>query len=192
MPECLLWMRRPTPGLLPSKYVAPSWSWAALNGPVSTYFPKGIKGRLESVVVHDCHTKTSKESPFSAVEEGAHLIITAVLVPQTLTGRRKGKSRRKQFHIRNYVDDEEVGLSIYDFAHEKTRDVSGLLLGWEEDGSGDSEYDNLRNKSERALPYYWRNLCGLLVCRVGNVENAYERIGYFELTKIQPGKRCRF
>jgi len=70
------YVKAPKPLFL-STYRAPSWSWAALDGPVSPHFDKGIY----DVKVLDLHVITGSDPTIDVTD--AHLRLTARIVPAT-------------------------------------------------------------------------------------------------------------
>lgn len=101
-----------------SKYLARSWSWASVNGPIDYYWLDfGVNRDLESVVVHGYHIQTSKESSYGAVKEGAYLTLTAPLAPLQQSANLKGEFQEKTYYeFSDPKSDDEGAECSFDLA----------------------------------------------------------------------------
>lgn len=186
MPECLLW-QRDTGSLLqkPSRYLAPTWSWASLNGCID-YGLIGLEyNRMcspDSVVFYNVKVQASEESPYGEVQEGGCLKLQAPLMPLTAVLPYADEGLQADFKIAHPEDYGRRVKGNLDLGREDERDVFGLILtcgywtGYREDPNP--------SKVELCNCEY---MYGLIVCQCGRSPNGYERIGFFQIDELRKG-----
>lgn len=80
------------PQARPKQYIAPSWSWAAVNCPVNWQAHTGFDRDIQAEVVH-AHCKLKTADPFGAVSDGSLTVRGALVRRQwaykDITGRRQ-------------------------------------------------------------------------------------------------------
>lgn len=144
------------------EYVAPTWSWASVAGPISydcTFNPKTPSPVKFALKILDIDVQTSTNDPFSAVKH-AVLTCTAGLLPGVLQMNDSPSSDRPDYAV---INDNGIGIGEMDFdvPQEKfDEDVTIVFcvhLGGEYESS---DYGP-----------------ALVVLPTGNKENEYRRVG---------------
>ena len=80
MPQNLAWTPMPYRGRLPPTYRSPSWSWAAIDGPVPTSVPYYVDDPRPLVAIDSCTIQSATGSRFGPIT-GAELQLRGRLVP---------------------------------------------------------------------------------------------------------------
>lgn len=130
LPGALLWRgatHRSNPLSTPPVYRAPSWSWAAVDGPIT--FNKGVGGNKLEILDVVCHHEYP--GSFSSVTTGwidAHGLMRRVW-PVGRTIEDKPKGLRCQPEGKGKVQDDEMWYADFDNAHiEKLKEFEIFLL----------------------------------------------------------------
>jgi hypothetical protein len=80
MPQNLAWTPMPYRGRLPPTYRSPSWSWAAIDGPVPISVPHYAENPTPLVAIETCTIRSATGSRFGPIT-GAELRLRGLLVP---------------------------------------------------------------------------------------------------------------
>ncbi|KAG6365431.1 hypothetical protein INS49_007042 [Diaporthe citri] len=139
------------------EYVAPTWSWASVAGPISyvhTSAPESAESAEYALKVLDIHVQTSTNDPFGAVTH-AVLTCTAALVPGALWA-----------------------TSSYDYC---VKTADGVSVGVMDFDAPQEKYD--REGVEVVFCIKFASIGhgpGLAILPTGNRENEYRRVGWME------------
>ena len=112
----LCWRLAGEDGILPSKYVAPSWSWAALQGEV-IHYAVATKDFVPALEFESNHIILEKsESIFGKVTQGSHVVVSAPMEAMNLIYTLSSLTLPDKTHflapdIRG-VDEDEFFVSI--------------------------------------------------------------------------------
>lgn len=169
----------------PSEYLAPSWSWAALNGSIQWRNERHHK-ILEGVVIKDFNMRLLGSNQFGRLKEGCSLTIVGpfmLLRPWQSTNQ---STETKQYARATYravnceSQDQEIWCH-FDHPNAKPREVAGLLLA--------AKFSRLRapagglpyapSELAKLEPRNWRVLLGILVAPVEGNGSRYKRVGFF-------------
>ena len=151
----------------PTTYVAPSWSWLSVDGPICLELREIAHTFLE---ILNIETTLSNNNPFGTLKSGriqARGWLSAVTWKHEKAETHTGKLRSICGHSCNMI-----GLLIMDTASEKEKVVC-LPVGSDE---GSNEGGN------EGLVY------GLVLAQTGDKDNEYRRIGIFRLNKYGIGR----
>lgn len=202
MPNCLLWETSQTGPPL-SEYIAPSWSWAAVNGPIA-YPPKSQCSKyimLPQVKFLGYHIQTDVENPYGRLTEPACLKLKAPLRLLSLSNQKKAdgsiffhfaKSSIAGMIINGRIDRAYTGKTetfglILTYTTETTPKPSASMVVWT------GTVPVRRSNQPTANPYggnkpkearLWRSLHGLLLCRAEAFANGFERVGVFHFNLL--------
>lgn len=175
----------------PSQYLAPSWSWAALNGPVE-YMGHG---RMEYDLLSSneplgYNIKTSPENPYGQVDEGGFLELLVHLAPlQPATQMDRGIKGRLYFEL---VTQEHKGTNsevwcTFDLPHYDELDIYALILAYEFEVPRPgapipgNPVPYSQEETAKLEPRNWTGLYGILICPTKHSRSSYRRVGSFEM-----------
>ena len=192
MASGMLWFRGWPELKKPSEYLAPSWSWASLNGRSLIYDDQPSKIILPHAVLRKCYVDKS-DDPHRAIKPGwLELCAPVVKLIQHRERATDGWWFNYDNHDRAFrfahldVPDiemndhgDEVGLwgfghctkgnyetrGVFDLAHNGRTEILGLFLMFSHDKAGFSVNDEDRISSQTAQqdPLHWSSLYGILV-----------------------------
>ncbi|KAJ6441087.1 Activating signal cointegrator 1 complex subunit 2 [Purpureocillium lavendulum] len=192
LPLGLLWQRANVfadPGPRSQPPIAPSWSWAAINGPVKILVPlKGPRRNPEftetyAKVEEVCCIPVGKDERGQVCTEKSHITLSAELVEVPLG--LPGSGRRSWFPIKKAIakgaKPERGSLAVKNGDGEVVRfdpdyqlcDNSGVWH-W-----GEDEILYLAKIAKSSGDYYW------LALRRAEEESTYERVGVIENSDAQ-------
>ena len=181
----------------PSEYLAPSWSWASLNGGTLGYtyvFPKII---LPDVVFRKCHLEYKNDDTHGAIRSGwLDLSAPVVKLVQSRLQHRLSFDDAALDMALEFVnlgipdiamnghedeDGDDVTRGVFDLAHKDRTEILGLLLMFSHrEGRISSEY-----AQEDSFHWFW--LYGILI-EYSKKRMAYKRVGYFEAIRLKAGR----
>ena len=179
----LLWYRRDySSSSLPEKWRAPTWSWAALNGPVKYIDTIGrvlpvrrtntLETRTSGAAINDIHVQVleSFTQPAGANQFGeivkAHLRLRGYLLPVQLTrGASRGHGNRFEFRYFGWTRNAVPFHADYE-----------LELNEE---SGTKGHGKICGYLLRLITDEDSHECALVLRKVEEEEETYERIGMF-------------
>jgi hypothetical protein len=179
----------------PSKYVAPSWSWAALNGPVY-YESSGWNVPLKSVKYLSYHINTSPDNPYGQVGDGGYIKLQAHVValkPAKVNDRKNKRGShldimgltkgRLFFEFEHPKHERKEVWCWFDLAYEKQRPLFGLILHYgSRNKMGMSRHQRQDQEQAKVILRYCEDLYGILVCRIAHAPlglDSFERVGCF-------------
>ena len=217
MASGMLWFRGIAAELnKPSKYLAPSWSWASLNGWTLIYEDQPAKIALPDVVFRECHLEyESADNPNGAIKSG-WLNLSAPVVnlikreaPERWRVDNEGLETALGFaHL--HVPDIEMNdredeverwrsrrstkgnfktRGVFDLMHKDHTEVLGLFLMFCHDKAGFSvdEGDRISSQIAQKDSLHWSSLYGILV-EYSKKRRAYKRVGYFKAIRLEAGE----
>jgi len=178
-----------------SKYVGPSWSWAAFKGRVSwpiTDAERSSSGQippLDTVRVIDCNIRLAHpDNPFGQVLEGTSLTLWAHPVELRRTGEKVGKLTDiyslSAIPSAGKISCDTTKLRAdcdFDTNYSKPHDVLGLFLAAGRIPMQDRRMDNGVEVWCETPTLNWTELFGILVSTLGSDSrvNGYQRVGSF-------------
>ena len=190
MASGMLWFRGIAELNMPSTYLAPSWSWASLNGPSLIYEDQPAKIILPNAVFRECYVDKSDDT--DRASKPGWLDVSAPIVkliqrdvPDRWMSNDYDLDRAFRFaHLdvpdveRNDIGDGVEGWSfrrstkgnyetrsVFDLAHKDRTEILGLFLMFSYDKAGSSMDDGDGISSQTAQQYSsnWSSLYGILV-----------------------------
>ena len=210
MASGMLWFRGCAAELnKPSAYLAPSWSWASLNGPSLIYEAQPARIALPNALFR------KSDDPHGAIELGWLDLSTPVVklvqreAPDGWGADDDGLDTALGFAHLNVPDiemnDHEHGVErwpfrrgtkgnfetrgIFDLAHKDRTEILGLFLMFSHDKAGFSveESDRLSSQIAQKDPLHWSSLYGIIV-EYSKKRMAYKRVGYFKAMRLEAGE----
>ena len=193
----------------PSEYLAPSWSWASLNGGTLRYSSSRPMYTLPDVVFRECHLEYKNDDTHGAIRSG-WLDLSAPVVKLVL----------RKYQFKEWFDDAALDMAlefvklgipdiamnghkdgderwylatrgVFDLAHKDRTEILGLLLMYTHRKAMFDEYgeDRGRISSQDAQEdtLNWCRLYGVLV-EYSKKRLAYKRVGYFEAMRLKAGE----
>ncbi|KAM6511157.1 hypothetical protein FALCPG4_016158 [Fusarium falciforme] len=177
LPENLLfYWNNPT---CPTQYLAPSWSWASLNGQVEwldTFFAG--YDLLNGVAVVDCDMKLASDNQYGQVMEGSSITISGPLIklrPRVSTNQEE-TFHRKPYEVLEGVCKGQTLWCRLDLPHAQPAEVLGMLLATGQDSA--SAYRGLVDLS----------VVGIALAVAEGSEGGYKRVGVFGKNSITQDK----
>ncbi|CZR57368.1 uncharacterized protein PAC_07257 [Phialocephala subalpina] len=179
----------------PSRYLAPSWSWASLNG--ATYHPLAVIENtanwspIKIVKFNNVHLEgaTPSDGGFMGVQPGSHLSLSAPLLAiKSGTGKKNyfGAVDEMIFPFHNVPDENLLGTALLDLPGKLDDEILAVPLiisaakdfyaGWKDHETAQG------NKRVR--------FAGILIKRSDGLEEGYERVGMFQ-TSASSDKAAR-
>ena len=216
MASGLLWYRGCASELdKPSAFLAPSWSWASLNGHL-IYDDQPAKVKLADVAFHDCELERELGKPYGAVKSGwLHLSAPIVKLhqcdaPDSWRSYDDGLETAFKFaHLDgplmvatdNSDEDEERDpydttgnfetRGILDLIHEDHTDFLGLLLMFSSDKNDFGSKNRISSQEALDDPLHWSTLYGILIEKFSMDPPAYKRVGYFSAMRLEAGEAAQ-
>ena len=215
MASGMLWFRGRAAELnKPSEYLAPSWSWASLNGWTLIYEDQPAKIALPNVLFRECRLecKSDDDDPYGAITSGWLDLSAPVVklvqreVPDRWMFDDDGLDMALGFvHLGIGVNDhgDEVERwpsrrstkgnfetrGVFDLAHKDQTEVLGLILMFSHDKAGFSveEGDRISSQTAQNDSVQWSSLYGILV-EYSKKRTAYKRVGYFQAMRLEAGE----
>ena len=198
MASGMLWFRGRAAELnKPSEYLAPSWSWASLNGWTLAYEDQPTKMTLPNVVFRECYLESKNDDKRGAIRTGWLDLSAPVVklvqreVPKSWTFHDYGldmalgfvhldvpdvgmndhedEVERDRFSTRGYFETR----GVFDLAHKDRAEILGLFLMFSHD-----KVDYLMEETD---------LYGILV-EHSQKRMAYKRVGYFRAMRLEAGE----
>ena len=213
MASGMLWFRGCVAELTePSAYLAPSWSWASLNGPIINYEDHPAKITLPYAVFRKCHLEhKSIDDPHGAIISG-WLDLSAPVVklvqreaPDRWSSFDDGLNRAFGFadldvftiEMDNDEDEVEPWLwpfrrgnyetrGVFDLAHKDNTEILGLFLMFSHSRTVFSG-GKIDSQTAQQDPLNWSSLYGILI-EYSNKRLAYKRVGYFKAMRLAAGE----
>ena len=176
LPQALLWTCQ---GQRVQEWRAPSWSWASMDGWVSSeqfHHHSGIWRKLESVTIKEVHTATAEESPYGAVT-AAWMKLKAPVLPTF----RKTRSFSARFLPEDVLSNGPQVWSLLP-------DLQGFRVWPELDiheaGNGVHFAIPLMIEPSDSDTVDKNQIHGLLVQETGDSKSSYRRTGTFTSDKL--------
>ncbi|KAE8450992.1 hypothetical protein EG329_005432 [Mollisiaceae sp. DMI_Dod_QoI] len=192
MPSGLLWAAEGTDEgetsklKKPLKYLAPTWSWASLNG--ATYYPLAVientagYAPVRSVTFNDVHLEGATDGGYMGCQPGTYLSISAPLLKiksGTVKKNYFGAVDEMIFPFPELPDENLLGTALLDLPDKIDDDIIAFPMmvsaakrfyaGWHD--------------HETAQPNNRVNFVGLLIRRMkDDGVDTYERVGMFKTT----------
>ena len=215
MASGMLWFRGRAAELnKPSEYLAPSWSWASLNGWSLIYQDQPTKIILPNAVFRECYVDKS-DGPHRAIKPGWLDLCAPVVkliqheAPDRWWFNHDNHDRAFRFphldvpdiEMNDHGDEvERCGFDhstkgnyeargVFDLTHNDRTEILGLFLMFSHDKAGFPVEDGDRINSQTAQQdsLHWSSLYGILV-EYSKKQQAYERVGYFKAMRLEAGE----
>lgn len=154
--------------IIPSEYLAPSWSWAAMNGPVKWKLFNSFSSTypLDTICVVDSDMKMDTDNPYGRVKKGSSLTIRVHLaVMRTCMGSKRHVERDPIFNF-EFAYGHHRGRNVscwFDIPQVQPDEVVGCMIAYE------SDYGKR----------VWTALRGILLAPMEGYLDSYKRVGYF-------------
>ena len=173
----------------PTEYIAPSWSWASVNGRIETLDSNHVIARiglkqLPPVSFDNYHLETVTSNSFGQLREGGWLTLTAPLIPLGVIEVLREEHPHASFAIANAEETKRTPIldaDDLDFPDEEIGEIYALVLAYEL-----NLYDTVHHigqvdfKSDAGLENR-RRIWGILVRKIDLSSNNYERVGCLEV-----------
>lgn len=190
----------------PSEYLAPSWSWASLNGRTFNRPFETDKITLPDVLFRECYLEYKSDDPHGAIKSG-WLDLSAPVVK--LVQReceysplvyKDGLDTAFEFpsldvryvEIDDDGDDLERGQAsfydiwgAFDLRHKARKEALGLVLTFSYGKDGHSSYTELKDF------LHCTSLYGILI-EYSKKRQTYKRVGYFMVMDLEAGEAIPF
>ena len=214
MASGMLWFRGCAAELnKPSEYLAPSWSWASLNGRSLIYEDQPAKIILPNAVFRECYVDKSNGS--HRVINPGWLDLSAPVVkliqreaPDRWRFHNNGLDRAFRFahldipdiEMNDHGDELERWAfrntkgnyetrGVFDLAQNDRTEILGSFLMFSHDKAGflvDDE-DRISGANAQKDFSHWSSLYGILV-EYSEKQQAYKRVGYFKAMRLEAGE----
>lgn len=190
----ICWVTTSPPPKRPDYYIAPSWSWASVIGPITFpdtgypdpgyVLPFPSPQTLDSVVYHDCQVHYQGSNSYGKVDSG-WVRLEAPLV-SIARASHSGAGDRNWFDVGGIKDREERANVCFDFGNEneKAGDLWALFL-MRAENRGEIERRHAEDVMltgliiRRAL-HPSSYVCNQAIMQTGR-SKVYERVGFFTL-----------
>ena len=214
MASGMLWFRGRAAELnKPSKYLAPSWSWASLNGWTLAYLDQPAKITLPDVVFRECPLDYRNVDRRGAItggwldlsapvvklvqskvpnswkfdNEGLDVALEYVhfAVPDIGMNDHEEEVERDRFSTRGYFETR----GVFDLAHKDRAEILGLFLMFSHNKVHYSlaRGDRISIQTAQKDPLQWSELYGILI-EYSKERMAYKRVGYFKAMRLEAGE----
>ena len=187
----------------PSEYLAPSWSWASLNGRTFNRPFETDKITLPDVLFRECYLEYKSDDPHGAIKSG-WLDLSAPVV--------KLVQRECQYSPLVYKDDLDTAFGFpsldvrdiemdddgddlkkgqydtwgaFDLGHKDRTEALGLVLTFSYGRDGHSFHTELKDF------LHCTSLYGILI-EYSKKRQAYKRVGYFMVMDLEAGEAIQF
>lgn len=216
MASGMLWFRGHIAELKkPSQYLAPSWSWASLNGRTIIYEDQAPKITLTDVVFGECCLECATGNRYGTIKSGwLDLSAPVVKLVQQEAPARWGvegegldmalgfarldvpniemndhRDEFDQLRFRRSTKGNFETRGIFDLAHKDGTEIFGLLLAFSHNGAESSEENGSRRRRRSAQEDLscCSSLYGILV-EYSKKRLAYKRVGYFRAMRLEDGE----
>ena len=191
---------------VPEQFLAPSWSWAALNGPVLWLADECLAGRRSREVLHPLDTAKVADckmilkdtrNPYGQVDTGSSLAICSHFIE--LTPCLAGMEISDSSEIPRWQTPKENLGHPYEFAkkeirHSPEKHISQRIVWCKFDAPGPKpdkvmglvlacRYIQANHEFEKPEHERWKGLVGILVTLTGGQSglDGYTRVGIFEI-----------
>lgn len=188
----LLWHARDSYLKQPSTYRAPSWSWAALNGPI-TYNLTNRK-IVSAIDKQSINMNIKSTTPFGSVEAGSLSLsgwIKKSMHSHTAVDRSKTIMHEQDFSDPGSPSYTTSATKILTFCLHHLMDDTGEVIGWtafdEADTAAEEEMFTCLRVSENHHPHYKdrADTYNVLILRpTKRKPNEYQRVGMGEVRRL--------
>ena len=214
MASGMLWFRGRAAELnKPSEYLAPSWSWASLNGWTLAYEDQPAKITLPDIMFRECHLESKNDDKHGAIKSGWLDLSAPVVrlvqrevpnswrfdddgldmalgfvhleVPDIGLNDHEDEAERYPFNTNGNIETR----GVFDLAHKDRAEILGLFLMFSHQKSDFWRGGGNRISIQTAQkdPLQWSELYGILV-EYSKKRIAYKRVGYFKAIHLEEGE----
>jgi hypothetical protein len=167
----------------PSRYLAPTWSWASLNGP--TYYTLAVientkgHGPLTSVLYNDVHLEGATDGGYMGCQPGSYLSLSAPLLKIKSGTNKKnyfGTTDEMIFPFPELPDENLLGTALLDLPGKLDDEIIAIPLML----SAAKQFYAGWHDHETAVPNKRIYFTGIMIRRARDGRDGYERVGMFK------------